>query len=169
MYKSSPPRTGGRLSPQGLFVSGQTGQPRLAGNLVFRLDDGRKALDGSLAAAKADEAAHTATLALEGRLGLPADGAGVLGGPGRGTGARGGGLVVEGGEGLELGVREEPKLEDVGRKVGVDGAGGELDERAQRQGHLAQLVGEGGIAGEQRTRLDGVSTAGPTHRGGHRV
>ncbi len=72
--------------------------------------------------------------------------------------------MVEAGERLELGVGQEPELQDVGGKVRVDGAGGELDERAERQGHLAQLVGEGRVAGEQRARLDGVGAAG-TRRG----
>lgn len=164
----APPRPRGRLSAKSLLVGGQTGHARIPRNLLLRLDgrllQRRRMLDdGRLAAPQANEAAHAAALVLEGRVGAPADGAGVLCGPGRGAGALGDGLVVEAGEGLELAVGEEPELQDVGGKGGVDGAGGELDERAEGQGHLAELVGEGGVAGEEGARLDGVGSAG---RGG---
>ncbi len=169
MCPSSTPGTGRRLSSQGLLVGGEARQPRLAGNVVLGLEDRRrrrKGVDGGLAAAQADEAAHAAALALEGRVGAPADGAGVLGGPGRGAGAGGHGLVVEAGEGLELGVGEQPELQHVGGEVGVDGARGQLHERAQRQGHLAQLVREGRVARQQRARLDGVGGAARPRRRG---
>lgn len=82
--------------------------------------------DGRLAAAQANEAAHAATLLLEGRVGAPVHRARVLGGPGR----RGARLVIEGGEGLELRVGEEPELQDIGGKVRVNGTSSELDKGA---------------------------------------
>lgn len=162
------PGTGGGLATQSLLIGREPGHAGLSRNLVLRLDHRRCCrhrchLHGRLAPAQANEAAHAAALVLEGRVGPPADGARVLGGPGGRVRCGGGrcpggrGLVVEDGEGLELAVGEQPELQHVGGKGRVDGAGGELDERAQREGHLAQLVGEGRVAGEEGARLGGGS------------
>jgi hypothetical protein len=62
--------------------------------------------------------------------------------------------VVKGGQGLELRVGKQPELQDGGGKVGVDCAGGELDEGAEGECHLVQLVGEGWVA---EGELDGVA------------
>lgn len=57
--------------------------------------------------------------------------------------------MVEGGEGLELVVGEKPELKNGARKVRVYGAGGELDKRRERQGHLMKFLSELGVVASE--------------------
>lgn len=124
-----------QLSPPHLVVG--SSHASLVGNVVLGAQgahDGSH-VGGRVAAAEADELAHAAALLLEGQVGAPNDGAGVLSGPGTGRA-----LVVEGGEALELSVCEEPKVQNGAGEVWMDSARGELHERREGEGHLMELV-----------------------------
>lgn len=88
-----------------------------------------------------DELSNLSSLLLKRETGFPCDGAGVRCRPGRGSL-----LVVEAGKVVQLGLSQEPEVEQCRGKFWVDSSRRHLDERNQRQTHLAHLLLEPGVA-----------------------
>lgn len=78
-----------------------------------------------------DELPNLPPLLLDAQPFLPGDGAGVVPRP---LARRP--LVVEVRDLVQLGVRQEPEVEQRRRETGVDLPARQLDERRERQGHL---------------------------------
>lgn len=98
---------------------------------------------------QSNEPAHPPTLLLQRRIRPPPHGARILRRPR--TRPR---LVIEHSKTLELRIRQQPKVQHRRGEVRVHCASGQLDERAKREGHLLELVGEGWVARKERVGLD---------------